>query len=328
MQTIKTVQQFLDELEKVTPPKDRELFFRGEAKDRGEKANKASIFREKKWIENEHKMYREFILRNPNEFTNDMTTFDKLVKMQHYDLPTRLLDVSSNALMSLYFACEKYDKEEDGVVTVFEVPKDNIEFFDSKKVSIISNIAVSEPESLKHMLSKSSYERYINYASYFVKHQLYIEEIEARFKNTEFENTEFKKSRELAGISDKSIEKSLSILDRQVKGFIESSNIKREHFNTSGIDIYKNIGDTVLVKPLLSNKRIVMQSGAFIIFGASKEDNTKLKPSKLFYKTTQIKIDKSSKNTILRQLEKLGISKDRVYPEMDKVADYVKKMEF
>ena len=56
----------------------------------------------------------------PLEFTN-CDNFDKLVKMQHYGLPTRLLDVTSNPLVALYFAC-KNRFEKDGAFYYFSTP--------------------------------------------------------------------------------------------------------------------------------------------------------------------------------------------------------------
>ena len=46
-----------------------------------------------------------------------------LAKLQHYGIPTRMMDFSSNALVALYFACnisrDEEKKEDDGIVYVF-----------------------------------------------------------------------------------------------------------------------------------------------------------------------------------------------------------------
>lgn len=56
----------------------------------------------------------------PGVFGRDMLPIDLLACLQHYGVPTRLLDVTTNALAALYFACGNEGK--DGEVFVFRRP--------------------------------------------------------------------------------------------------------------------------------------------------------------------------------------------------------------
>lgn len=57
----------------------------------------------------ERNMYLEFERLHPNEFNNIGNAIDKMAKMQHFSLPTRLLDFSMNPLVALFFACNITD---------------------------------------------------------------------------------------------------------------------------------------------------------------------------------------------------------------------------
>lgn len=61
--------------------------------------------------------------KRPEMFYEEKYPINLLVKLQHFGLPTRLLDVTYNSLMALYFACEK-DFDQDGEVFIF-VPENN-----------------------------------------------------------------------------------------------------------------------------------------------------------------------------------------------------------
>ena len=60
-----------------------------------------------------------------------------LVRMQHYDLPTRLLDITTNPLIALYFACAD-GVDYDGEVIIFQLPLARVRYFDSDTVSCLS----------------------------------------------------------------------------------------------------------------------------------------------------------------------------------------------
>lgn len=113
------------------------IFFRGHSNKNWDE--KPSIYRDN-FIIKEHVIFREIISSIPEEFALLNNTFQKLVKMQHYGLPTRLLDITENPLIALYFACINHE-DIDGEILVYKVPRDEIKYFDSDTVSILSNIA-------------------------------------------------------------------------------------------------------------------------------------------------------------------------------------------
>ena len=69
----------------------------------------------------ENTIVEELITVRPNEFEKITSNFDLLAKMQHFELPTRLLDFSYNPLIALFFACCKKSKSKSGrVICTFD----------------------------------------------------------------------------------------------------------------------------------------------------------------------------------------------------------------
>lgn len=57
----------------------------------------------------------------PSIFTDNLKPVELLATLQHHGIPTRLLDVTENALVALYFACcDEKCKKKDGEVIVFK----------------------------------------------------------------------------------------------------------------------------------------------------------------------------------------------------------------
>jgi len=154
-------------LKKLSAKSSAKMFYRGEKNFIGREI-KPLIARKQKGsndtiITYEHKMFREIISKCPEDFQDINSTFERLVKMQHYSLPTRLLDITSNALVALYFACKESSNK--GIVYVFEIKQDKIKFFDSDTVCILSNLAkinksLSDDEVKKQLLYQIRQEKF------------------------------------------------------------------------------------------------------------------------------------------------------------------------
>lgn len=116
-----------------------ELFYRGHAN-----ANYIllpSIMRSEQLMHNESKMYNELMINCPNDFEKCRTHLEKLVEMQHYGLPTRLLDITRNPLVALYFACED-QFEAYGELVLISAEEHEIKYPQSDTISILASLPV------------------------------------------------------------------------------------------------------------------------------------------------------------------------------------------
>lgn len=109
---ITSVNEYMKIISKLNQDKknpNAQLFFRGQAVDYWD--IRPSIFRDR-MLSIEHYLMSEPLRQIPHEFINFGDSFEIMEKYQHYGMCTRLLDVTTNPLVALYFACEHYDKEE------------------------------------------------------------------------------------------------------------------------------------------------------------------------------------------------------------------------
>jgi hypothetical protein len=106
---INKIEEYLEKI--LEDAKGNYIWYRGESSDYGNNSLTPSLFRGNGFLE--RGMFYEFRCAHYSTFSH-YSTFQWLCLMQHYELPTRLLDWTSNPLISLYFSLQ--NAETDGVV--------------------------------------------------------------------------------------------------------------------------------------------------------------------------------------------------------------------
>lgn len=277
--------------------------------------NLPGIFRDGN-LSKERIIYNKVKVECSKEFVDCKSHLDVLTKMQHYGVPTRLLDVTGNALTALYFACndgikkqllENINNDENKFVkvVVYCTQTKNIKFPNSDTVSILSSLPLMNSHDLKE-IEDTSYELIRNGVDKSVefKNSLYADMWKKDIFNEFNENVIIKKlvhevRNEKPGFENKIVPHDI------LKRFIVLSEKK--------------------------NSRMIMQDGAFIIFGLyypeiKNQDKEILKKYSLEDNISEmnIYIDQRCCVSILKELKDLGIKTSTVYPEMDRVAEELK----
>ncbi|MQX92067.1 FRG domain-containing protein [Sinorhizobium meliloti] len=225
--------------------------------------------------DHEKKAVRDLISVHPQEFRDDETMFDRLVRMQHYELPTRLLDVTINPLVALYFAAEEYkvdDEPQDGKVQALFLPDERQRYFDSDRVSCMANLANLTADEKKEMATAE------------------------KLPKGEFNET---------------------TIAKRLLWFVR---IEKPHFEPL-IDP-QHLRLPVFVRPKMSNRRIIAQSGAFIIYGARRLRRSEVDTD---LRLLRVIVPAEKKAAIREELERLGVHASSLFPEIDKAAGFIVK---
>src|SRR5690606_29437809 len=127
------VVEFIEVVRSATKPAaGGVLAFRGQ-QNREWKLEPSILRAPKKHLEHEREMCRDLMAIHPQEFAGDHTMFDRLVRMQHYGLRSRLLDVTLNPLVALYFAVQRAQsggRTVDGAVWLLRAAASRRKYFD------------------------------------------------------------------------------------------------------------------------------------------------------------------------------------------------------
>lgn len=141
---IKNINEILSKEENGT------LFFRGQEDEKW--PIKPSIFRDD-LLSREHSLLSEPLIKTPYDFKS-LEKIEILAKYQHYGLPTRLLDITTNPLVALYFACSKKNPAETCGKIYFR--RDYPIKQNAKEINIILSLAEKEltkENTLENILS-------------------------------------------------------------------------------------------------------------------------------------------------------------------------------
>ncbi len=266
------------------------------------------VFRSKKHLENEHNLYKEIQVRNADRFLTGSGRLELLTTMQHYGLPTRLLDITASPLVALYFAVsEEKDHHRDGELIVFNMYYDKIKYFDSDTVEILTALStLTSYEKLE--LAKVS----LNALKEYIENVL-----EERRK----------RPHQIELITESELEKIIQKYNTYPIVKKLNNEVEKEYGIHLGEINPFDLFSVVPVQPKQTNERIIRQQGAFIAYGLMGEKVARKLTERYMYKErgkiVKYIIPAENKKDILLELESLGINAATIYPELDKVADYL-----
>jgi hypothetical protein len=285
--TINSVAEFLAVLEREDV-KELDLgYFRGEAKNYPKSSRlTASGLRGKPY--DHSKLYKEFYAEVHSRLTqNEKENF--LAFCQHHGLPTNLLDVTTNPLTALYFACDSKANGYDGYVYSFKTT--DIDDFDSVLACLcLDNNYVNTPftdvlrdnTQVLNRMTNLIYDQFVN--SRATKRAIIYKIYEILSKANEDHNYKFTDDE---------------------KETIESNMWKIKH-----IDIYS---------PLLSFDRAVAQQSRFIFQWYDKKGPQTINSDFTF------KIPHGKKGDIRKSLDRLNINQATIFQDFDNIAQYIKE---
>lgn len=288
----------------------------------------------------EHDLAVEFNSEMPSVFKNSNSNFEKIASMQHYGIPTRLLDFSLNPLVALYFACsENFSKDGRVVFT-----NNKLNHFDNSCVECISSLFLYENcinIKVDNWVAKfgiSVYD-YLNkvYTDYMGCNPLFVKPpyIDARMKNQRsvfllFSNVirdsladricyNYNPTKPIP--KDTLVEEFFEIYEEQIQRPIYGS--LHSPFLILNKKVYDRITDSYGDDYTLAEEKMNLSfKNRFLLQDSLKP----VEMDDIWWDFSSILIPSKSKKRILSQLNEVGINEGFIYPESEHVARIISKL--
>lgn len=312
------------------PEQGKTRFFRGQADKSWDLL--PSIYRRDKpdLIKNEDKIIKDALTNCPDDFSPSDTLFEKLVKLQHYGYRTRLLDLTANALVALYFACWNTDHhDKDGELIILDIPDEQIKYDDSDTVAILSALSL---RNQSFNLSKIEIDAEKN-AQTRIKNKI-LDETHKTIERLQTKQSLINQNPEIEQVFNSSNQDLANIQSEVLLTFNEEKeiiallhDIRTDKPSFRPVIEISDLSRVLCVRAKMNNARISRQQGCFLIYGI---DENKLNPAKMpndwlreLQQNEKFIINAESKKEILQELKSFGISTRILFPELEKQAEEI-----
>jgi len=144
------VDEFLKKIERYR--RYPNLFYRGQSEKYSNITS--SISRDTGYVQKEYAIYKEAINLKSNEFDGLASPIECLSKMQHYGIPTRLIDLSIDPLIALFFAVQNINGESSGQVYVYLQKQYSLGDKIVKLLALLATLESYKIENIKEAFTK------------------------------------------------------------------------------------------------------------------------------------------------------------------------------